>query len=235
MRGENGDVIDMVPGLTGTSPRARGKHSPSMFSTSSSRNIPACAGKTAGIDQADANRQEHPRVRGENREVFEGEDFYSGTSPRTRGKQVVDAEKRLDLGNIPAHAGKTQRCAHGHWPKPEHPRARGENPHIRRRTRGGRGTSPRTRGKRRAFSVIGGVARNIPAHAGKTHGRRWWAWGAGTSPRTRGKPTPARHLPQPPRNIPAHAGKTRRAKGLPACTGEHPRARGENAPLRENR
>ena len=168
MRGENGDVIDMVPGLTGTSPRARGKHSPSMFSTSSSRNIPACAGKTAGIDQADANRQEHPRVRGENREVFEGEDFYSGTSPRTRGKQVVDAEKRLDLGNIPAHAGKTQRCAHGHWPKPEHPRARGENPHIRRRTRGGRGTSPRTRGKLHKVRTNRTSRRNIPAHAGKT-------------------------------------------------------------------
>ena len=187
MRGENGDVIDMVPGLTGTSPRARGKHSPSMFSTSSSRNIPACAGKTAGIDQADANRQEHPRVRGENREVFEGEDFYSGTSPRTRGKQVVDAEKRLDLGNIPAHAGKTQRCAHGHWPKPEHPRARGENGAKTGTVISAGGTSPRTRGKPPGFGAGYFSARNIPAHAGKTRERKKVPPRYGEHPRARGE------------------------------------------------
>ena len=168
MRGENLDDWRQLVGIEGTSPRARGKHSPSMFSTSSSRNIPACAGKTAGIDQADANRQEHPRVRGENREVFEGEDFYSGTSPRTRVKQVVDAEKRLDLGNIPAHAGKTlhQTGAENH--AAEHPRARGENTLDMMLQEPTRGTSPRTRGKHDWGHVLEAFGRNIPAHAGKT-------------------------------------------------------------------
>ena len=229
MRGENLDDWRQLVGIEGTSPRARGKHSPSMFSTSSSRNIPACAGKTAGIDQADANRQEHPRVRGENREVFEGEDFYSGTSPRTRVKQVVDAEKRLDLGNIPAHAGKTlhQTGAENH--AAEHPRARGENTLDMMLQEPTRGTSPRTRGKphpqARSQTPIG----NIPAHAGKTlalakppgsraehppargenfHMLHIAGGFGGTSPRTRGKHDWGHVLEAFGRNIPAHAGKT---------------------------
>ena len=147
VRGENLDDWRQLVGIEGTSPRARGKHSPSMFSTSSSRNIPACAGKTVPSPLRRSCSSEHPRVRGENREVFEGEDFYSGTSPRTRVKQVVDAEKRLDLGNIPAHAGKTlhQTGAENH--AAEHPRARGENTLDMMLQEPTRGTSPRTRGK----------------------------------------------------------------------------------------
>ena len=131
----------------------------------------------------------------------------------------------------------------------EHPRARGENQSGAMSGSRLSGTSPRTRGKQRFERWWIELARNIPAHAGKTsytvgagsapteHPRArgenpplgaYRTTNPGTSPRTRGKPV-SDYVDEPElRNIPAHAGKTRCIN----CTGqrvkEHPRARGEN-------
>ena len=91
----------------GTSPRMRGKPCGLLCCLSHHRNIPAYAGKTGVLGSLGAVTGEHPRVCGENRKVFEGEDFYSGTSPRMRGKRVWLGHVRMPRRNIPAYAGKT--------------------------------------------------------------------------------------------------------------------------------
>ena len=115
---------------------------------------------------------------------------------------------RTILRNIPAHAGKTPSNLIFCSMKPEHPRARGENPFEELTPEIQAGTSPRTRGKLCQSAGTPRLHRNIPAHAGKT-----------TSPALRSFA---------PRNIPAHAGKTAWGEGLVWGDGEHPRARGEN-------
>ena len=113
------------------------------------------------------------------------------------------------------------------------------------------GSSPLTRGKRRAVAGMQGRTRLIPAHAGKTvkmltmrsatgaHPRsRGENRGlvlsvggeAGSSPLTRGKRVNLDSGPAPCGLIPAHAGKTRLVDGSARPVPAHPRSRGENQP-----
>ena len=71
------------------------------------RNIPAYAGKTAVCPLAPPPLSEHPRVCGENGEVFTLVEAKDGTSPRMRGKLPLADWFRLHPRNIPAYAGKT--------------------------------------------------------------------------------------------------------------------------------
>ena len=206
-------------------------------------------GKTRRQKACQFYGQEHPCVRGENWVARSTPWRQNGTSPRTRGKLdgialVPDllrnipayAGKRCGLhsrgpgvGNIPAHAGKTQSPWPYRHPSKEHPRARGEN----RGNLGGdpelRGTSPRARGKQPEGVIEAYASRNIPACAGKT----MWLYTTimrhrehprvrgenacdvllggcdpGTSPRARGKLALVCPHSCHRRNIPACAGKT---------------------------
>ena len=175
--------------------------------------------------------------------------LHTGTSPRTRGKQVVNLPTRANVGNIPAHAGKTLDPHLDIDRTKEHPRARGENYSQRITTTPRQGTSPRTRGKHPPLIIYQRNRRNIPAHAGKTSSRvvtrvvreehprargenltqfKRLSAMVGTSPRTRGKLCYPAGKPDDTGNIPAHAGKTRKIAILAADIEEHPRARGEN-------
>ena len=184
---ENGMIVLDAKG--GTSPRTRGKHHQAPCPDSGSRNIPAHAGKT---------------LRSSGCQILN-----AGTSPRTRGKPPRCGIKCGQHRNIPAHAGKTPPMAMTASTKPEHPRARGENFCLRRKSVLREGTSPRTRGKRGSRGGHTVCPRNIPAHAGKTPGPvEIRLSSVGTSPRTRGKPTGAMVEAIKTRNIPAHAGKT---------------------------
>ena len=91
----------------GTSPRMRGKHPLPGVPGGSKRNIPAYAGKTAGVDEVAEGSAEHPRVCGENAGVVGGGTRKKGTSPRMRGKRRYVAAQQLLVRNIPAYAGKT--------------------------------------------------------------------------------------------------------------------------------
>ena len=158
-------------------------------------------------------------------------------------------DRRRQKRNIPAHAGKTISTNDVDVPIEEHPRARGENRHRHPHRWVPRGTSPRTRGKRRILESGTAIAGNIPAHAGKTFGaaqgfvcrpehprargenspkRSFQRMPHGTSPRTRGKPIKYHFEQGVSRNIPAHAGKTINKVVLCSWITEHPRARGEN-------
>ena len=195
-RGENFHMLHIAGGFGGTSPRTRGKRQVLLQDTFSGRNIPAHAGKTivhdtnvgrksehprargenctrrpAWISPVIPSPGEHPRARGENRVARRRLGLWRGTSPRTRGKLPRSAAPPPGRRNIPAHAGKTVVLMPAVSPRREHPRARGENCSPVVDDTLTMGTSPRTRGKRRAMGSPGSRHRNIPAHAGKTRSR----------------------------------------------------------------
>ena len=153
-------------------------------------------------------------------------------------------------GLIPAHAGKTTRSRRCPRLPPAHPRSRGENESASLGAVEEEGSSPLTRGKRRAHGHRHPPRRLIPAHAGKTPcppRRSLWARAHprsrgenavlgmmsmhenGSSPLTRGKPFLAGHRFPVTGLIPAHAGKTKEGKVAVLALGAHPRSRGENS------
>ena len=177
-----------------------------------------------------------------------------GSSPLTRGKQLMSQHSRSSVGLIPAHAGKTRRVGFEGEGSRAHPRSRGENLRRAPGTHDHGGSSPLTRGKRTQGIVPGSSPGLIPAHAGKTDFHDPVLLGdrahprsrgenrststrrrmqAGSSPLTRGKPVSRQVSSSSTGLIPAHAGKT----DVPAVAliqGEaHPRSRGENHPGKE--
>ena len=187
MRGENAAPTAATLGVSGTSPRARGKRVFPHPGSPALRNIPACAGKTPSCKSWGRPSSEHPRARGENARSPCCALSGTGTSPRTRGKQSGKPILSPTHGNIPAHAGKTE-GEHGLVLKgEEHPRARGENLGRCSCVVRHQGTSPRTRGKLLTVLRAGAWARNIPAHAGKTQVGLSCAFGVGEHPRARGE------------------------------------------------
>ena len=172
-RGENPATVEMTLDIPGSSPLTRGKRPSSRPSPRCARLIPAHAGKTDGASGERDRFPAHPRSRGENGSWVSRRRAVRGSSPLTRGKQLVIDYLNRPGGLIPAHAGKTStrgNCPSATW---AHPRSRGEN------TGGGGlgshdlGSSPLTRGKQYRRVLRGNVPGLIPAHAGKTyHGTR---------------------------------------------------------------
>ena len=152
------------------------------------RNIPAYAGKTSMCGLARFKVEEHPRVCGENTQQNKFSSARIGTSPRMRGKHLLDFVVQMFDRNIPAYAGKTSYSQQSYRKLKEHPRVCGENSGL--------------------FFMCSRSGWNIPAYAGKTgcsgelndfvteHPRvcgenPWWLlpqpFLSGTSPRMRGK------------------------------------------------
>ena len=157
--------------FTGSSPRVRGKRSAHESDERSLRLIPACAGKTAAYARCRPLAAAHPRVCGENlmgKYICEN---LPGSSPRVRGKHATAYSSVHLLGLIPACAGKTARRGPRRRISWAHPRVCGENRHHVRTASCEAGSSPRVRGKR--FESCRGRKRRrlIPACAGKTRPR----------------------------------------------------------------
>ena len=132
------------------------------------RNIPAYAGRTKTLKPVEELWAKHPRIRGENRHSPHCRASFRETSPHTRGKLQAAKKSLLEVGNIPAYAGKTP----AHPPNPassqKHPRIRGENPLAALKASVLIETSPHTRGKLTQQHFKDECSRNIPAYAGKT-------------------------------------------------------------------
>ena len=111
----------------GTSPRMRGKRTPSKNHTWEIGNIPAYAGKTQPRSTSESSAWEHPRVCGENLKKFCELAPQAGTSPRMRGKRTNIQVCLVHFGNIPAYAGKTCSAGCSGNAAEEHPRVCGEN------------------------------------------------------------------------------------------------------------
>ena len=146
----------------------RGKRSGIVAAIAAVRNIPAYAGKTLTPPVQSSIPAEHPRVCGENLQIFRAMRGRMGTSPRMRGKRFLVPSAAVGARNIPAYAGKTGGGGCGGGWGAEHPRVCGENYAKRKPLAYAAGTSPRMRGKRMSAIGYASLPRNIPAYAGKT-------------------------------------------------------------------
>ena len=248
-RGENYRSCRLSGSGKGSSPLTRGKLHVCNHAPPPLRLIPAHAGKTVTVSTGWEVLRAHPRSRGENQFRMFFPPGTEGSSPLTRGKPEGADGLTLQVGLIPAHAGKTDELHWCHDQARAHPRSRGENGGIQRAVVCKLGSSPLTRGKqgrnRRWKRKLG----LIPAHAGKTdrvslalfhlaaHPRsrgenRGWVCAlhmvSGSSPLTRGKRSVYQVLASIERLIPAHAGKTVGGAGECVPSPAHPRSRGEN-------
>ena len=87
--GENCIWIGAPESIEGSSPRVRGKPLNGLHHLSSSRLIPACAGKTFSLCARESVLRAHPRVCGENNRLQNIVNRGQGSSPRVRGKREV--------------------------------------------------------------------------------------------------------------------------------------------------
>ena len=155
-------------GLSGSSPRMRGKHDRYGHAVAQRRIIPAHAGQTALSSSSLVNATDHPRACGANVSSQSAMARKSGSSPRMRGKQLPIAKMLAHVRIIPAHAGQTARSSPCPRRSSDHPRACGANAVQSKGCPAVDGSSPRMRGKLTANAVIRLTMRIIPAHAGQT-------------------------------------------------------------------
>ena len=106
-RGENFERYASKGSERGSSPLTRGKRERRVDGGDKGRLIPAHAGKTHYAEFNGTRLWAHPRSRGENNAVPLTDARASGSSPLTRGKQIVGLDKVAPQRLIPAHAGKT--------------------------------------------------------------------------------------------------------------------------------
>ena len=148
IRGENQTNATGTPHTQGTSPHTRGKLDPGRWTASTSRNIPAYAGKTnvhnarintgygtsphtrGKLDRLRDRLEEHrniPAYAGKTASAQSRMGESAGTSPHTRGKPRRAESRFCPYRNIPAYAGKTTVSSSRCTTPQEHPRIRGEN------------------------------------------------------------------------------------------------------------
>ncbi len=150
------------------------------------RIIPAHAGQTHAACRSSVGSPDHPRACGANCANESALSAVVGSSPRMRGKPMIQ-RVHVDFPRIiPAHAGQTALEQVTHNPPPDHPRACGANYQRLDRVGGNLGSSPRMRGKLGLAGVVGHQRRIIPAHAGQTPDSRREARGDPDHPRACG-------------------------------------------------
>ena len=208
MRGEHHAAALSPTHSRGSSPHARGTHTPYPRPMRPRGIIPACAGNTVLDDRVGGDVGDHPRMRGEHTAGSAIWAACRGSSPHARGTQVHPHTRPLAEGIIPACAGNTDvtRMAWGAcW---DHPRMRGEHRRFRQDVPCGTGSSPHARGTQNPKPHISTEQGIIPACAGNTsciHLKDWL-----------------------PRDHPRMRGEHPLSEGDVDLRGDHPRMRGEH-------
>ena len=172
------------------------------------RGKPACRFALSALRQRPGT--DHPRECGANALQRTGTSVKNGSSPRVRGKRAVKNQVKGLIRIIPASAGQTGAIRRSTPTRKDHPRECGANLPVDYAWFGRSGSSPRVRGKPKAWSVCPAWVRIIPASAGQTrrcrtkprswpdHPRECGAntflgirrlFASGSSPRVRGKRT----------------------------------------------
>ena len=126
-RGENYIPPTQGTYTQGSSPLTRGKQEVQACDVTQWGLIPAHAGKTVVTVPRQAGKRAHPRSRGENPSLLKAMAALRGSSPLTRGKQLVQIRGPIRTRLIPAHAGKTVMPTRFRASVRAHPRSRGEN------------------------------------------------------------------------------------------------------------
>ena len=146
--GENFLIGLLVPVVSGSSPRMRGKQIQRVHHGCMGGLIPAHAGKTLPMPLFQSRTRAHPRACGENFHPVLWSRSGVGSSPRMRGKHQIYAHCEAINRLIPAHAGKTYSRLLRPKKNRAHPRACGENELFSPVKLRALGSSPRMRGKR---------------------------------------------------------------------------------------
>ena len=215
--------------MDGSSPRARGTLFGAQLGIAHGRFIPAGAGNTCNFRGMGVAAPVHPRGRGEHfGRSYDGRSGF-GSSPRARGTHLTFLGKQYDPRFIPAGAGNTSPPRPPPWPRPVHPRGRGEHLSRSSCSSGVSGSSPRARGTRREVGPVVGLIRFIPAGAGNTGDiRSDKDVIRGSSPRARGTRQALLFTGELRRFIPAGAGNTELKFEIQKPNPVHPRGRGEH-------
>ena len=210
IRGEHSNRVSVWSKTAGSSPHTRGAPVRGSRDRSGRRIIPAYAGSTSSSTSPPRRRSDHPRIRGEHKQVNISVNTFEGSSPHTRGAP-----------NKPGY----DYCYP--W---DHPRIRGEHPWSEPLPGVDDGSSPHTRGAPpgRLRLPVGDL--DYPRIRGE---HRFHARGtksiAGSSPHTRGARGQALRRLGPRRIIPAYAGSTLAAYNRDTNRADHPRIRGEHS------
>ena len=109
--GENSSSSEVRGGMTGSSPRMRGKRNGFPASAPWWGLIPTYAGKTDTPKWIRSGSWAHPHVCGENSPMMRICISGSGSSPRMRGKPISIVTAIAPVGLIPTYAGKTKSLA----------------------------------------------------------------------------------------------------------------------------
>ena len=106
-RGEHPPASQPASGGGGSSPHTRGTRHRDVEQLQIARFIPAHAGNTAAPPWWYRSEPVHPRTRGEHNGVIELPTLHTGSSPHTRGTQIIKPLGGQFRRFIPAHAGNT--------------------------------------------------------------------------------------------------------------------------------
>ncbi len=154
-----------------------------------------------------------PRTREEDLQQFPATDHGRGPPPHARGRRATGPRAAADRGTTRARAGKTRS---GHTRASscrDHPRTRGEDRTLSRRTSLDRGPPPHARGRPDPQPQDITRQGTTPARAGKTPGVESGRRTTVDHPRTRGEDRPTGAGNSGSRGPPPHA-RGRRHPGL---------------------
>ena len=148
MRGEHGQATTGDGRWEGSSPHARGAQPRERGHGAALGIIPACAGSTHPGKVNDPLKGDHPRMRGEHKDMPGDVSAQKGSSPHARGARNSRAHRLTTWGIIPACAGSTSRGSRRLRAGKDHPRMRGEHRAPVSISRDPLGSSPHARGAR---------------------------------------------------------------------------------------
>ena len=150
IRGEHVDYAAEISEWKGSSPHTRGAPQGRRRLARLGRIIPAYAGSTTPSWKVTGNPADHPRIRGEHPIAVHMKAYGTGSSPHTRGARTVVGCWRRRRRIIPAYAGSTTACPSPSGAERDHPRIRGEHDPEDPLAMIDAGSSPHTRGARKA-------------------------------------------------------------------------------------
>ena len=247
-RGEYTPQGDDLPTECGSSPLSRGIRQEPIDEVLLPRIIPALAGNTGPCRPRCRAIPDHPRSRGEYQVEMLWLFNRNGSSPLSRGIQLLRGGAYGFKRIIPALAGNTWLASVSVSAQQDHPRSRGEYGPFSGAGVNHNGSSPLSRGIRPSPARRSVSLRIIPALAGNTVTGPSFPPAAGDHPRSRGeyqteaadaldaygssplsRGIPWHRRPGFPevRIIPALAGNTTSRPARCCWTADHPRSRGE--------
>ena len=172
--------------------------------------IPACAGSTRDNGNLPKLARNHPRIRGEHKQVTGAWARLGGSSPHALGAHILCNLVEPIVGIIPACAGSTSSRAWATPPSGDHPRMRGKHRANLLMSLSVAGSSLHARGAPVQAGELGDATGIISACAGSTRRRGRPRGGRWDHPRMRGEHCAARCLAC------LMAGSSPHARGAPA-------------------